>query len=365
MIDEETTVTTTETPSLAGAIDCDVHPSVPNIQALVPYLDDYWREMVDLRGIEGFETRSYPPMAPLSARPDWRGANGRAAESLASVKDQLFDRWRLDHAILNCLYGVQLILDDHLAAAMARAVNDWLVAEWLDPEPRLRASIVVPQNPELAVDEIERRAGDRRFVQVLMLVMGDMPLGRRHYWPIYAAAERHGLPIGVHTGSAYRQAVTALGWPSTYVEDYVDQAQSFQAQVGSFVSHGVFNHHPALKVVLIESGFTWLPAFSWRFSKNWRALRVEIPWVERSPAEIIRDHVRLTLQPIDAPPDGDTLLRVIDHLGSDEMLLYSSDYPHWQFEGDAAIPGWIPEELRRKIMIDNPNLTYPRLGGPR
>ena len=60
----------------------------------------------------------------------------------------------------------------------------------------------------MAVEEIERCAADQRFVQVLMLVMGDMPLGKRHYWPIYAAAERHGLPIGIHAGSSYRHPVT-------------------------------------------------------------------------------------------------------------------------------------------------------------
>ena len=33
-------------------------------------------------------------------------------------------------------------------------------------------------------------AKDKRFVQILMLAMGETPLGRRHFWPIYAAAER-------------------------------------------------------------------------------------------------------------------------------------------------------------------------------
>lgn len=353
----------TSTAAFAGAIDCDVHPNVPNIQALVPYLDDYWREMADVRGIDGFETRSFPPMAPLSARADWRGENGRAAESLEPVRAQLFDRWGEGHAILNCLYGVQILHDEALAAAFTKALNDWIAAEWLDLEPRLSASIVVPiQNPDLAVEEIERRVADRRFVQVLVLVMGEMPLGRRYYWPIYAAAEKHGLPIAIHTGSAYRQAVTALGWPSTHVEDYVDQAQAFQAQLGSLVSHGVFNRFPGLKVVLSESGVSWLPAFLWRFSKNWRGLRMEIPWVDRPPIEIVRDHVRLTLQPLDAPDDAETILRLIDQLGSDELLLFSTDYPHWQFDGDSALPDSLSASLKRKLMVDNPLATYPRLG---
>ena len=120
---------------------------------------------------------------------------------------------------------MQLLFSEDMGAGFARAVNDWIAAEWLDKEPRLRASIVVPmQNAELAVEEINRVAPDRRFVQILLLVMHDHPLGKRHYWPIYAAAEKHGLPVGIHAGSAYRHPVTPLGWPTYYTEDYAAQA---------------------------------------------------------------------------------------------------------------------------------------------
>ena len=76
-------------------------------------------------------------------------------------------------AICNCVYGAQVLHNEDMAAALCRAVNDWIAREWLDREPRLRASIVVPvQNPQLAVEEIERRAEDKRFVQVLLPVDG-------------------------------------------------------------------------------------------------------------------------------------------------------------------------------------------------
>lgn len=347
-----------------GAIDCDVHPSVPGIQALLPYLDDYWRGMVEIRGMEGFESRAYPPLLPSSNRQDWRRGNIRAAEAVTSIQEDLLDRWQLDGAILNCLYGVQQIHDERLAAALCKAVNDWLVEHWLNQDERLAASIVIPlQNPDLAVEEVERRAADRRFVQVLMPAMHDLPFGRRYYWPIYAAAERHGLTIGLHLGSAYRQAITAVGWPEYHVEDYVDQTQGMQAQLASLISHGVFETHPDLKVVLIESGVTWLPAFIWRYSKFWRGLRMEIPWVSRSPAAIIEEHVRLTTQPFDAPPDGQIVEKIIEQLGSDKMLLFSSDYPHKHFEGDDALPKGLPESALHRLLTTNPNETYPRLGG--
>jgi len=349
---------------LRGAIDCDVHPSVPGIAALLPYLDDYWRDMIELRGIAGYETHTNPPLVPASARPDWRGDQIHAGESVERLQADLLDRWQLGGAILNCIYGVQQINDEALEAALCAAVNDWLAAEWLDKDSRLAASIVIPmQNPARAVEEIQRWADDKRFVQVLMPAMHDMPYGRRYWWPIYEQAERHGLPIGLHLGSAYRRAITAVGWPSYHVEDYVDQTQGMQAQLASLVSHGVFVSYPALKVVLIESGVSWLPAFCWRMSKFWRGLRIEVPWVERAPTEIVREHVRLTLQPFDAPPSADAVLRLLEHLGSDDMLLFSSDYPHWQFDGDDALPDGFPEALTSRLLTGNPHDTYARMGG--
>jgi predicted TIM-barrel fold metal-dependent hydrolase len=247
---------------------------------------------------------------------------------------------------------------------LCRAVNDWLAEHWLDKDPRLAASIVVPpQNPDLAVEEIERRADDRRFVQILMPAMHDLPYGRRYWWPIYQAACRHDLPIGLHLGSAYRQAITAVGWPEFHVEDYVDQPQGMQAQLASLISHGVFQAHPLLKVVLIESGVTWLPAFMWRLGKFWRGLRMEIPWVGRTPASIIQDHVRLTLQPLDVPNDAEIVEKIIGQLGSDDMLLFSSDYPHTHFEGDKALPEGIPPGALNRLLATNPKDTYIRLGG--
>ena len=46
---------------------------------------------------------------------------------------------------------------------------------------------------------------------------------------------------------------------------------------------------------------------------------------------------------------------------SDELLLFSTDYPHWQFDGDAVLPEAMSPDLVRKVMIDNPHATYGRL----
>ncbi len=357
---------TTRSPLPAGGICCDLHPGVPSNAALLPYLEDYWADTVQQRGVHPLDTIGYPVNAPLTCRPDWRIEGQKPGTSLERLRTDALDAFGLSAAIANCIYGVQLLFSEDMAKAFARAINSWLAAEWLAKEPRLRASIVVPtQSPEAAADEIDYWAQDRRFVQVLMIVMDELPLGRRYYWPIYEAAARNGLPVGIHAGSAYKHPVTPVGWPSYLVEDYGAQSLAFQAMTTSLICEGVFAKFPDLKVVFLESGVTWLPAHLWRLTKFWRGMRSEIPWVTEPPWEIARRHIRLSTQPLDLPEgDGEaaaTLERLIEHLRSDEMFLFATDYPHWQYDGLAALPEGLSQDLIRKMMVDNPRATYARL----
>jgi len=345
-----------------GPIDCDLHPAAPSMAQLLPYLEEHWRDVIVARGIDGLDLAAYPPGARISARPDWRDANGAAATDVDALRRQALDPYGTRLGILNCLHGAMAIYSEDMGAALASAVNDWLAQEWLEREPRLRASITVcMRDPGLAVAEIDRCAADSRFVQVLLLASGDMPLGRRLVWPVYEAAQRHGLAIGIHAGSLGHHPTTASGWPSYYLEDYVAQAPALQSQLLSLIAEGVFAKFPGLRVVLLESGVTWMPAFLWRANKEWRSLRVEVPWVDRAPGELIREHVRLTLQPMDAPLAPHVLERVVDQLGSDRMLLFSTDYPHWQFDEEGPLPPGLPPSLLQKIARDNAEDTYPRL----
>src|SRR5215210_2771607 len=281
----------------ATRIDCDIHPAVGGTRTtLLPYLDDHWKEQVVSRAIDGLDLTSYPPEMPLCGRPDWRPNDGKPGSDLAMVQRGAFDQLGASHAICNVVYGAQAVFDPYMAAGFCKAINDWIAAEWLSKDSRLRASIVVPlQAPDLAIEEIERRAGDNRFVSVLVLAQGETLLGRRHYWPVWQAAEKHKLPVAIHAGSAYRGA------------------------------------------------------------------RVEVPWVEREPASIIRDHVRVTMQPFDGPPDAAGVADVIEQIGSDKMFLFASDYPHWQFDGDDPMPPHLPKSIVSRMCADNPLETFPRL----
>jgi len=333
-----------------GAIDADLHPMVPGLDALRPYLEPFWADSIAQRGLEGFESHSYPPDAPRTVRPDWRPESRFPA--LPEMPAWL-DQTGVSLGILNPLYGVQLIFNADMNRAFTRALNDWVRAEWLDRDPRLRAAIVLPNETDHAVAEIERLAPDRRFIQAMRLVMGEIPHGRRTHWPVYAALEKHGLPLCLHAGSSYRHPVTSLGWVSWYMEDVAAQQQAFQSALASLITEGVFVQFPGLRIVLAESGVSWLPAFLWRLTKGWKGVRFEIPWQAESPFATVRRHIRLTAQPFDVPDEAS--LQFLAHLGSEEMLLWASDWPHWNYDGMPALPPGMPVD---KFLRGNAQALY-------
>ena len=343
-------------------IDCDLHNRLPTHQMLYPYLPDHWCDYCEESGFPGPDANDYPEGVPIATRPDIpHTSEADPAADLSLLRQHALDFWGTEYGILTCGYRVQSVHNEDFAAALATAVNDWQIEHYLDPEPRLRASLIVPsQNAELAVREIERLGDHPGFVQIMLPARSQAPYGNRRYHPIYAAAARHGLPIGIHYGGAPGLPPTSVGWPSTYIEEYVGMSQVFQAQVLSLISEGVFDRFPDLRVVLIETGVTWMPSLMWRFDKEWRGLRSLTPWVKRPPSEYIREHIRMTLQPLDAPPTAAELLQIIGQLDSDEMLLFSSDHPHWHFDTpEDAFPAQLPTSLTRKILSENAKDCYP------
>ena len=136
----------------------------------------------------------------------------------------------------------------------------------------------------------------------------------------------------------------------------------FENAIVSLLAEGVFSECPNLRVICLESGFGWLPTLLWRLNKEWRGIRQEVPWIDRAPADIVRERFRFTLQPVEVP-DAAMILRILAHVGSDELLLFSTDYPHAHFEGENVLPDGLPEALIKKITRDNPLAAYPRLAG--
>lgn len=341
-------------------IDADLHVESPRLDALYPYLAENWIEHFTNTVDFGAVVQYHPRKSPIARRPSRFNGGEPVGTDLEAMREEVLDPCEVEVGITSCLYAIDSIHNPDVAAALAAAVNDWQLEQWLEPEPRLRGSIVVPiQIPALAIAEIERVAHRPELVQVLIPARTEHPLGSRLYHPLWETLERHGLVAGIHFGGAPVQPPTPTGWPSYYLEDYVAMAQVFATQLTSLIVEGVFDSYPKLRVAFLESGFTWLPAHMWRMDKEWRNLRRLVPWVRRRPSEYVREHVRVGIQPLDTPPTTGQLLEVVDQLESEELLLYTSDFPHrHSHDPDTALLEHLPESLRHKIRSENARELY-------
>src|SRR5712692_935850 len=348
-------------------IDCDFHPKL-TFEQLRPHLSARWWQYLQTYGIRQRHAYAkgypFPKAAPQAARRDaWPPSGGLPGSDLDFIRRQHLDFYGIGHAIMNPLspsgLGEQNV---EFSAAMATAANEAQVEHWVGREPRLRASLCVPyEDGEAARKEIRRCAGRPEFAQVFMLSSSSEALGRRRYWPIYEAAVEAGLPVGIHVFGYSGWAATNSGWPSFYIEEMTEHATSSQALVTSFIMEGVFERYPDLKIVLIESGFGWLPALGWRLDKHWNRMRDEVPHLKRPPSEYIREHFWVSTQPMEETEKSEQLIDVMNWIGFDR-LVFASDYPHWDFDDPfLALPPSLSEAQRRAIYCDNARAVY-RLG---
>src|SRR5215472_17639394 len=349
-----------------GFIDCDVHPFINSPDEFDPFLSARWREhrqSIGGRSRGGLsKTSSYPRMSPgVGMRQDSWGEDGSFPGSdLGVMRRQLLDLFEVSYGMLAPLVGGgpgERNLD--YGAAMATACNEWQLARFCDPEPRLKAAVQINMEHEkAAIAEIEARAGDRRFVQVNIPPRSIEPLGRRRYWPILEACAANGFPVSLHLGGAGGHPSTGGGWPSFYHEEHPSYVQSMQTLVVSLVCEGVFEHIPNLKIVLVEGGFAWLPALCWRLDKAWKRLHAEVPFLRQKPSEYVRQSIWVTTQPIEEPERPRDMLSTLEWIGIDQVM-FSTDYPHWdQDDPRYAFKVALPEQWKRKIYHDNAAAVY-------
>ncbi len=348
-------------------IDCDVHVQISNPEEILKFIDaprrDWFRNQSYLLGLPGYPWSNPSSWFRTDLAVDEKNNPGATPQAVA--RDAL-DGQGADIAILTAddALSVGLMENAYSATALASAHNDWFREDWFPVDDRFRGSIIIPtQDPAAAVAEIERCAGDRRFVQVLLPSASERPYGDPRYLPILEAAAAHGLAVAIHSGMegmGLSHQPSGAGVPTFYIEWHtIGSACSIQAQLISLLSHGTFRRIPELKVVLIEGGLAWLPGMLWRHDTNWRGLRDETPWLDERPSETMKRHIRFTTQPLEHTNGNDELLwQMLAAVGAPDILCYSSDYPHW--DGDE--PKWLADRLptgwRQAVMHDNAAAFY-------
>ncbi|MCC6457210.1 MAG: amidohydrolase [Caldilineaceae bacterium] len=340
--------------SREGLIDCDVHVYPRNADEIKQYMEMPWRTRYRGGGRGFFDNPVHG--SRLDAMPPNGGPSGSDPDFL---REQLLNTFGHAYAILLPRAFCNLHPDPDLGTAIAAAYNDWLADTWLskyNADGIFKGSITIAhQDPQAAALEIERWAGHPHFIQVMTDSGARAPFGQRHYYPIYAMCEKYNLPLAIHPGTDGMgvNIQPSPGYPTHYIEWHTCLSLSFQAHLVSMLTEGVFERFPGFKVVLVEGGVAWLPGLMWRLDAEWKALRSEVPWVTKRPSEYLLDHVRIASQPIERPEDDKHLLAMLEMMNAEQLLMFSSDYPHWDFDSPTHAFPKLPKQMHDRIFREN------------
>ena len=329
-------------------IDCDIHPSPGKTNPLNPFIPADFKEAIR-QGMASMKGHAY--VNPFGVQR--RDAN---CHDPAQVAIDLLNRYHIVYGVLQPPgIGVSIIHNIDVASAMAAAWNDWQIHTWLPVDKRYLGSLNLNMNdPPAAVKEIHRVGPNPRMVQISITGESLHLYGHRSYFPIYAAAQEHNLPICLHPGSegSYNSS-TPVGRPASYFEWHTGIPVTFMSHLISIIAEGVFEKFPRLKFVFTEGGVSWFSHVMWRMDKDFRSLRSTVPWLKRLPSEYMLDHVRFTTQPLEEAETADQQLQMFSMVHAEKTLCFATDFPHWDFDAPDILPRKIPPDLRRRILYEN------------
>jgi predicted TIM-barrel fold metal-dependent hydrolase len=344
-----------------SAIDTDIHNGVDR-NRILEFLPEPWRTRY-AAGSGGPGGLGYwnpnGVMRADAVMPD----GSRIENDPINLAREFLDPYHIEYGVLNPP-GMHLGLspEPDFAAALCSATNDVIINDWLTADERyLGCALVSQADPLLAAREIHRIGNHPRIVQVLMGSGARFPMGQRYYDPIYEAAAQYDLPIAIHPGNEGNGVAgpsTPAGYPGSYLEWHTNLASNYIAHLVSLVLEGTFVKFPTMKFVMLEGGVSWLPPIMWRLDKNWKALRQTVPWVTRLPSEYAREHVLMSTQPIEEPENPEHFKAILDMFDAESMLMFSSDYPHWDGDTPDFAARSFPKEIRHRIMSENARELY-------
>ena len=159
-----------------------------------------------------------------------------------------------------------------IAVPLVARVNDRLAAVVLANPARFAAFAALPTAvPEAAADELERCVAMGFKGAMLHGLSNGEFLDLPKFWPIYARAERLGVPIYLHPSQPHPDVTEA--YYADYANDYPmlpRPAWGYTVEAGTqalrMVLSGVFERHPGLKVILGHLGES-LPFQLWRIDQ--------------------------------------------------------------------------------------------------
>lgn len=353
-------------------IDTDVHHLWKSPAALIEYLPAKWRDYIQMP-----ERGNHPVDPPVMLHPVPHGIHVRidalpqdgspAGSDYELMRLQLLERFSLERVVLSFDIGqTPGIANLELAVEMCKAANRWTIDTWLDhPDKRLYGGILVPtQSPEAAAEEIRRVGSHPRVCEVVLV---SAALGRAFgdpvYHPIYEAAAEMDLTLGLHIGGEIfypgTAQVVAGGPPNTRLERHSLHMQPSQRHIMSFITHGVFEKYPNLRLLIKETGLGMYPWLLGEMDGVLDELKIESSWVKRAPSDYFFSNMWVSSQPLDEAPKPRQLIDLLDTVdGFADRLCFSTDYPHHDADEPAHDDRLFPEHWWDRVYFDNPAAAY-------
>ena len=284
----------------------------------------------------------------------------------SNIRDM--DREGVDVSVLFPTQGFYMMWADFiepaLAAAICRAWNNW-VAEYCDyNRERLKSVFLVPlQDPQLAVEELRRAVNELGLVGVFWRpnVLCGRTLSSPDYFPVYEAAQELGVPICVHEGARTILPQAGSDRYSAFGRHVACHPLEQMLTCLNLCGDGVLERFPELKVGHLESGAGWAPFWLERMDEHWEHYSLG-----RSRVTSEEPSFYFKRQCFISGEAGEDLLDIVaEHVG-DHVLVMATDYPHPdavdkfpdRTVGDLTHNAKLPNDLKRKILWDNPARMY-------
>jgi predicted TIM-barrel fold metal-dependent hydrolase len=243
--------------------------------------------------------------------------------------------------------------------ALARAYNRWLCERVLAHEPRIRSMLYLPFNDAEASYKMVQEFGGKPGVVGFMVTSARYrPVHHNSYMKTYALMEEMNLPLAFHAG--YNWEDRTVGLMNKFISVHALGFVFYNmVHLANWVMNGLPERFPRLKVLWVER----VPFMMQRFDNEYMMRSSEAPALKKLPSDYMRD-MFFSTQPMEMTDVG-MLEQTFRMLKADTQLLYSSDYPHWDFDLPSTIYDlpFLAEQAKRNILGGNAmgvfNLTLP------
>ena len=337
--------------SSGGCIDADGHVR-DNLDKYQQYLKSPYNQRL-MSGVGSLDTFDRPMLGTL----------GGARDLDAKGWLETMDLGGLESTVLYPTQGlgVGFIQEPDFAVEFCRAYNNFLSEEYCKVNDRLMGVALLPlQAPEEAATELGRCVNEMGFVGGMLAADGPFLLGKAEFRPVYAEAERLGTMVGIHgSGSLRGRGADEYLFDSLIQAHTLSHPGAQMRQMTSMIFGGVPESFPNLKIAYLEAGCTWVPYWMDRMDEEYEIRGpTEATHLTKKPSEYILEG-RIW---VSCEPEERLLPETLRILG-DHMMVYASDFPHWD--------GTFPESLtelqgredltavqKQKILNDNTKALY-------